>query len=305
MHAFRRFFAGADSRENVTAFDGLLKPTLDGATRAYWESRDMLGRRRIDGFARNFYRAGLLGHFIRAAHLLVRAYGVDPASLLQARSLDEQRAIYQRNFAPIFNKRFVRWLVNQPASLFGLGIPPAQYRALAADSDQGIIGTLRARVERLAYGFPLRDNYFAWQAFGGRYDARRDAALPPYLEAGHFETLRRRADDIHFIHGSLTALLGRFARGGFDRYVLLDAQDWMSDADLTALWAQITRTSRPGARVIFRTAADERLLPGRVAGRNPRRMALRRGREPRGAGARPLVDLRRLPSLREGGGRLR
>jgi len=27
---------------------------------------------------------------------------------------------------------------------------------------------------------------------------------------------------------------------------------------------QITRTARRGARVIFRTAADERLLPGRV-----------------------------------------
>ena len=38
----------------------------------------------------------------------------------------------------------------------------------------------------------------------------------------------------------------------------------MNDAELTALWTEITRTARPGARVIFRTAADERLLPGRV-----------------------------------------
>ena len=36
------------------------------------------------------------------------------------------------------------------------------------------------------------------------------------------------------------------------------------DDDLTALWSEITRTARAGARVIFRTAADERLLPGRV-----------------------------------------
>ena len=50
----------------------------------------------------------------------------------------------------------------------------------------------------------------------------------------------------------------------FDRYALLDAQDWMNDAELTALWSEITRTARPGARVIFRTAAAERLLPGRV-----------------------------------------
>ena len=36
------------------------------------------------------------------------------------------------------------------------------------------------------------------------------------------------------------------------------------DADLNALWAEITRTARPGARVIFRTAAEPSLLPGRV-----------------------------------------
>ena len=38
----------------------------------------------------------------------------------------------------------------------------------------------------------------------------------------------------------------------------------MNDATLTDLWRQIRRTARPGARIIFRTAADEPLLPGRV-----------------------------------------
>ena len=40
--------------------------------------------------------------------------------------------------------------------------------------------------------------------------------------------------------------------------------DWMDDATLNALWEQITRTARPGARVIFRTAAEPSLLPGRL-----------------------------------------
>ena len=56
----------------------------------------------------------------------------------------------------------------------------------------------------------------------------------------------------------------RSSSASFDRYALLDAQDWMNDAELTALWSEITRTARRGARVIFRTAAAERLLPGRV-----------------------------------------
>ncbi len=33
---------------------------------------------------------------------------------------------------------------------------------------------------------------------------------------------------------------------------------------LNDLWREITRTARPGARVIFRTAAAPSLLPGRV-----------------------------------------
>jgi S-adenosylmethionine-diacylglycerol 3-amino-3-carboxypropyl transferase len=33
---------------------------------------------------------------------------------------------------------------------------------------------------------------------------------------------------------------------------------------LNGLWAQITRTARPGARVIFRTAGRASILPGRV-----------------------------------------
>jgi S-adenosylmethionine-diacylglycerol 3-amino-3-carboxypropyl transferase len=38
----------------------------------------------------------------------------------------------------------------------------------------------------------------------------------------------------------------------------------MTDAQLNALWAEITRTARPGARVIFRTAGEPSILPGRV-----------------------------------------
>jgi S-adenosylmethionine-diacylglycerol 3-amino-3-carboxypropyl transferase len=38
----------------------------------------------------------------------------------------------------------------------------------------------------------------------------------------------------------------------------------MTDAQLTRLWSEITRTAKPGARVLFRTAAAPTLLPGRV-----------------------------------------
>ena len=156
--------------------------------------------------------------------------------------------------------------MKQPASLYGLGIPPAQYKALAADSPRGIAAVVSERVERLACGFDIAENYFAWQAFGRRYAPGPNPSLPPYLQRQNFDAV---PDSPQAARALRPALVHRHparsaSKASFDRYALLDAQDWMDDAELTALWAEITRTARPGARVIFRTAAEERLLPGRV-----------------------------------------
>ena len=262
--AFFRFFGRADARANVCVYDQRLRAKLDSATRAYWDKRRAFGRRRIGIFARNFYRHGLLGHFLGAGHALARLHGLDPSVILEARTLEEQRTLYKQRLAPIFDKPLIRWMMKQPASLYGLGIPPAQYKALAADSPRGIGEVLSQRVERLACDFAVADNYFAWQAFGRRYAPGPNPSLPPYLQEENFKTVRSRAGRVRCIQWSFTEILRDSPAASFDRYALLDAQDWMTDAELTALWTQITRTARPGARVIFRTAADERLLPGRA-----------------------------------------
>jgi len=264
---FFRFFGRADARANIAVYDRRLRMKLDPSTRAYWDKRTAFGRRRIGVFARNFYRYGLLGHVLGAGHTLVRLHGLDPSIVLKARSLEEQRALYEKRLAPIFEKPLVRWILKQPASLYGLGIPPAQYKALAAGSPSGIGAVLSERLERLACGFDISENYFAWQAFGRRYAPGPSPALPPYLERQNFDAVRSRASRVLYVQRSFTEILRDSQSASFDRYVLLDAQDWMNDAELAALWTEITRTARPGARVIFRTAADERLLPGRAPDR--------------------------------------
>lgn len=264
QQSFLRFFGEANRPENVTAYKTHVGPHLDETSRRYWEGRDLIGRRRIAGFGHNIYRRGLLGQFIGAAHLVARLYGVNPRDMLAAESIEEQREIFESRLAPIFDRKFIRWLVDQPASLFGLGIPPAQYEALAGEHQAGMAAVLRARLEKLACDFDIRDNYFAWQAFGRGYGPAPDAPLPPYLEPRHHAELVERVERVDVRHTSFTDFLAASPDASADRYVLLDAQDWMNDADLTALWTQITRTAKPGARVIFRTAADERLLPGRV-----------------------------------------
>ena len=262
--AFLRFFGDAATSANIDAYESFVAPHLDRASRAYWEGRRISGRRRIAQFSDNFYRHGLLGNFIGAGHVLARMLGGDPRAILRASTMAEQKRLFETHLAPVLEKPFFRWLIRQPASLYGLGIPPAQYRALANDLPGGIADVLRQRLERLACGFDIKTNYFAWQAFGRSYSDAPDASLPPYLQRENFETVRARSDRLQFRQSSMTDFLQGSAARSADCYVLLDAQDWMNDADLTALWIQITRTARPGSRVIFRTAADERLLPGRI-----------------------------------------
>ena len=260
---FRRFFGEADTRANIDAYFTHLRPHLDETTRAYWESRDRLGRRRIGYFGSNVYRHGLLGGFIGAGHLLARLHGANPRRMLAARDRTEQARIFERELAPLFKKRHVRWLLDRPSALFGLGIPPSQFAALKGN-EASMADVLEARLKRLACDFDLADNYFAWQAFGRRYASSGSAPLPPYLQRESFETLRSRAGDVTVVHASFTEHLGRQPAASLDAYVLLDAQDWMTDAQLNALWTEIVRTARPGARVIFRTAGEETILPGRL-----------------------------------------
>lgn len=261
--SFHRLFAEADSHENERAYFDHIAPHLDEKSRKYWEGRNKIGRKRIGYFSSNLYKHGLLGSFIAAGHWLARLHGRDPRKILTAKSLVEQRQIFERELAPLFERRHIKWLLDKPSALFGLGIPPSQYEALKGNETH-MSRVLLARLERLACGFDLKDNYFAWQAFGKRYNTGDQAPLPPYLQRANFDTVKARARNISVEHRLFTEFLSSQPPASVNGYVMLDAQDWMTDEMLTGLWTEIDRTAAPGARVIFRTAGEETILPGRI-----------------------------------------
>ena len=143
-----------------------------------------------------------------------------------------------------------------PVTMFGLGIPPQQFDELKNNSDDGanIIEIYKNRVKKLAVEYPIYENYFAWQAFGRKYDTENRQALPEYLKAENYEKLKANAEKIETKIGSVTDEVKQNEFGKFNRFVFLDAQDWMNAAALTELWRAIADKSAPGARIIFRTA---------------------------------------------------
>lgn len=262
--------ARANLKTNIATFDRYVAPHLDPKVRAYWDGWSLTGPRK-NMLARGLFRQGLLGRFLGAVNVITTVARVDFSGLLNAKSMAEQAAFFDTQIAPLFDSRFVKFLARQRASLFGLGIPPAQYDKLAADADGDIVTVLKERTRKLFCDFPIQDNYFAWQAVTRGYEPTETAAVPPYLEARNFETVRANADRMTVLNRSLTDVLAGQSSASKQAYVLLDAQDWMNDAQLNALWDQITRTASPGARVIFRTGGADDILPGRVADQTLRR----------------------------------
>ncbi|QRM56005.1 DUF3419 family protein [Sinorhizobium sp. BG8] len=261
-----RFLGGNGEATNRQAYELFIEPRLDSPTRRYWGGLDLLGRRRVSVFGRNIYRTGLLGRFIGLGHLIARIHGVDLRDFARVRSMREQRQFFETRIAPLFDRPLVRWMTARKSSLFGLGIPPQQFDELASlSTEKSLAPVLRQRLEKLSCHFPLKDNYFAWQAFARRYPRPEEGNLPDYLREENYRAIRDNASRATIHHASFTELLAGKAAGSVDRYVLLDAQDWMNDTQINALWTEISRTASSDAVVIFRTAAEKSVIEGRLS----------------------------------------
>lgn len=264
--AFFEFFGHADRPGNIAVYDRHIAPHLCASARSWWEARRG-GRRRIEIFARGAYRHGVLGRFLVGLGLVTRLARVDFDRFLASPDLCAQRAFFEAEIAPLLDRPLIKALARRRVALFGLGIPPAQHDKLAADGNGDVIPVLRERMRKLFCDFPVSGNYFVWQACRQRYGGTAGDAVPPYLDPAHFPLVRAGAERVRAHNLSVTDLLAGRDAGSLDCAVLLDAQDWMTDQQLTALWSELTRTAAPGARVLFRTGGAPDILPGRVPAR--------------------------------------
>lgn len=262
--AFFNFFGRGTHPDNVANYRKFIAPVLDSDARDFWESGGFLSSPPIEMFGRRgLYEHSRNGYFLRFFHRFAHAVGLRPEALLEAPTREEQERLFARHIAPFFDARLIRLLGQLPVTMFGLGIPPQQFDELKQDLADGgsVIDIYRERAHRLACGFPIDENYFAWQAFARKYDTEHRRAVPDYLKEENWETLRANVPRITANVGSITAEIADRPRGTFNRFVFLDAQDWMDARLMTELWQLIADRGEPGSRVIFRTAAKASPLP--------------------------------------------
>ena len=269
---FYRMFGYGYGDENLDNYRAHLRPRLDDTTRHYWDTshwptrRLRVGPKRVRSLRKGFYNASKLGQLIRVAHTIGKITGVPYERILQAKTLEERQAFFDEVVAPYFDSKLIRWMTQNPLTGFSLGIPPSQYKIMHEESGGKVCDVFRERVRRLVVDFPMDDNYFAWQAFGRRYDHADRKAIPDYLRSENFEVLQSRVDRVETHVMSLTRYLQSQPDQSLNRFVLLDSQDWMPPEVIADLWQEMDRVGQPGTRIIFRTSgADspiEASLPG-------------------------------------------
>lgn len=261
---FFAFFGFGKHEQNIRNYKRYIAPSLDPPTRRFWESNSLIGRithrQRINFFARGgLYEHSRNGYFLRLFHKFSNLLGCRPDEILKAETPDEQEELYEQYIAPFFDSFLIRMIGKLPVTLFGLGIPPQQYDELKKDLDKdgNIIDIYRERAKRLAVEYPIYENYFAWQAFARKYDTENRRAVPEYLKEENYPVLKANAARLSTAVGSVTREIKDADRGRFNRFVFLDAQDWMDAPSMTELWAAIAEKSESGSRVIFRTAGAD------------------------------------------------
>ena len=271
--SFFSFFGYGECKAVSELYDRHIAPNLDDTARTYWSSKVFLPtlrkRRRISLFeSGGLYDHSRNGYFLKFFHGYARLLGLRPERILKVDSPAEQVKIHRQEIDPFFDNFIFRFVGKLPITMFGLGIPPQQFAELKNELDErgSIIEIYRERVRRLACDFPIEENYFAWQAFARRYDTERRLAVPEYLKGENYGPLTQKAGKLQTATDSVTELIKNNPTGTFNRFVLLDAQDWMGADAINELWTAIAERAERGSRIIFRTAGSASAVESSLSG---------------------------------------
>jgi S-adenosylmethionine-diacylglycerol 3-amino-3-carboxypropyl transferase len=274
---FDDFFAlfGRGRHERIhELYHDVLRRELDGFTRDYWD-RHYRWFGEPDPRETFFFHglSGLVARTFRAYFHLRPQLGRGVRALFEARTLDEQRGLYENHVAPLLWRPAVNWTLSRQITMSLLGVPGPQRFEVKAQHSEGVAGFIRDAVRYIACELPLSENYF-WSVyvFGSYHPGR----CPEYLKRENFLRLKAGLGGRVRTH---TCTVTEFLEGAgepISKFVLLDHMDWMSSyypEALVAEWNALLERAAPGARVIFRSAhAAPRYLDEILVGRRPVRL---------------------------------
>jgi S-adenosylmethionine-diacylglycerol 3-amino-3-carboxypropyl transferase len=255
---FYRLFGDGRHPDFRALYGDVLRAELSPFAQAYW---DRNGHWFCGPNARDsFYYRGLSGAVARGfrGYLALQPRLRDALeALLDARSLDQQREIYDARVARLLWTRPVRWTLSRQLTMSMLGVPRAQREEVERQHAGGVAAFVREAVDYVARSLPMWRNYF-WSVYlRGAYTR---ACCPEYLKPANFLALKGGLAARVSVHTATVTGFLLHAQERISRFVLLDHMDWMGAYRLDALaeeWNAILAHAAQSARVIFRSAHRE------------------------------------------------
>jgi S-adenosylmethionine-diacylglycerol 3-amino-3-carboxypropyl transferase len=222
-----------------------IRDLLTPAARRYWD-------RRPAAIARGALHTGVTERLMRLIARCVRG-PVHPRGrvdrLLALPTVDEQREFYVREWDTVRWRLLFRVLCNR--LVLRRTYDPAFFAHVQHPS---YAAHFQRVAQRTLTTLPVGDNYFLHHLLTGRYPA---GSRPPYLTAG-VDTGRLRLVDAAF-----TDYLRTRPDGSIAGFALSNICEWLSAEQIDELFAQIVRTARPGARLVFRNFVGWTEVPRR------------------------------------------
>lgn len=253
---FFAFFGTGKHQAAAPVYKKNLKPLLLGKSETYWNKHIHFFNGR--GVRPSFYYYGTAGFF---AWLFTQFLRSSPrlknriSALFSAKSLEEQKAVYEQ-IEPIILNKFISWILEKPLTLSLLGVPKSQHNLLKKDYKKGVSGFLQEKLRQVFVHQPLNDNYFWYLYTHGRYSK---SCCPNYLLKENHGVLKERISRISTTTQTISGFL-KDKPGVYSHYVLLDHQDWLAANDKGALqeeWALILKNSKSGTRILLRSAGSQ------------------------------------------------
>ena len=174
-------------------------------------------------------------------------------AILSAKTVAEQKTIYQERLHAAFWTKFLRWAIDRDATLSLMGVPKPQRRQIERTYPGGVAKFIEASIETVFCQLPLKDNYF-WRVYlSGQYT---QDCCPEYLRRENFEKLKAGLVDCVSVHTSSILHFVDRHPGKISRFVLLDHMDWLSSVHnpiLQKQWQSIVNRAAPGARLLWRS----------------------------------------------------
>lgn len=249
---FFKLFGEGHHPQARKLYKDVLRSGMPAWSQTYWDKWIKF----FDTPGRSFYFRGTSGGFARVIKFYNdRIIGVKKHLLeaLDAKTIEEQREIYEKQLRDRFWTRSMRFAMNRDTTLSLVGVPKAQRRQVEKQYEGGIVKFVQDCVEAVFCKLPLADNYF-WRVYiTGSYTKN---CCPEYLKEENFAKLQGGlADRVSTHTDSVQGFLDK-TDVQISRYVLLDHMDWLSDKFFPLLeleWQAIVKRAAPNTRILWRS----------------------------------------------------